>query len=61
VHKEEFNNFCTSPDTTKVIYLYSWRLAWMEHVIYLGQVRNSYKSTAGKSEGKKPFGKPRVG
>jgi hypothetical protein len=46
-----------SPNIIKVIK--SGRKRGVEHVAYMGEVRNTYKILARKPEGKRPLGRPR--
>jgi hypothetical protein len=33
------------------------RMRWVEHVAWLGEIRNIYSSLVERSEGKRPFGR----
>jgi hypothetical protein len=33
----------------------SWRMRWLGHVLYVGEMRNTYKVSVGKPEGKNHF------
>jgi len=46
-----------SPNTIRVIK--SRRMIWAGHVALLGGMRNAYKILVGKSEQKRPLGRPR--
>jgi hypothetical protein len=46
-----------SPDTIRQIK--SRRLRWAGHVACMGEERNVYRVLVGKSEGKRPLGRPR--
>jgi hypothetical protein len=37
----------------------SRRMEWVRHVALMGEIRNTYKILVGKSEGKRPLGRPR--
>jgi hypothetical protein len=37
----------------------SRRMRWIGHVARMGKKRNEYRILVGKSEGKRPLGKPR--
>jgi hypothetical protein len=36
------------------------RMSWAEHVVRMGEKRNAYRLLVGKSEGKRPLGRPRL-
>jgi hypothetical protein len=54
LHSEDLHNLYTSPNTISVIK--SRRMRWAGHVARMGEMRNSYKVLAEKSEGKRPLG-----
>jgi hypothetical protein len=35
------------------------RMRWVEYIAHMGEMRNTYESLVGKSEGKRPHGRPR--
>jgi len=37
----------------------SWRMKWSGHVALMAKMRNACNTLVGKSEGKRPFEKPR--
>jgi hypothetical protein len=37
----------------------STRIRWVEHVAYMGEIKNTRKILVGKPEGKKSLGRPR--
>jgi hypothetical protein len=54
---EEFGNVCSSPNVISVI---RWRrMGWAGHVTCMGDVRNAYKTSGGKSEEKRPLRRTR--
>ena len=55
LHKEELNDLYCSPNTVRVIK--SRRIIWEGHVARIG--RGVYRALVGKSEGKRPLGRPR--
>jgi hypothetical protein len=57
LHNEELHNLYASPNTIRVIK--SRRMIWAGHVALLGGMRNAYKILVGKSEQKRPLGRPR--
>jgi hypothetical protein len=57
LHNEELLNFYDSSNIIRAIK--SRRLTWVRRVARMGQMRNAYKTLVGKSEGKKPLGRPR--
>jgi hypothetical protein len=57
LHNEELHNLHTSPNIIRVIKAKRIRCAW--HVAHKGEMRHAYKNLVGRSEGKKPVGRPR--
>jgi hypothetical protein len=57
LHNEELHNFYSSPDTIRQVK--SKRMWWAGHVARMGEDRKVYKVLVGKSEGKRPLGRPR--
>jgi hypothetical protein len=57
LHNEELNDLYCSPNIVRVIK--SRRMRWAGHVARMGGNRNAYRNLVGKSEGKRPFGRPR--
>jgi len=57
LHNEELNDLCSSPSTVRVIK--SRRMRWAGHVASMGEKRGVYRVLVGKSEGKRPLGRPR--
>jgi len=55
LHNEEINYLYCSPNTVRVIK--SRRIIWEGHVARIG--RGVYRALVGKSEGKRPLGRPR--
>jgi hypothetical protein len=56
LHNEELRNLYTSPNIIRVIE--SRRMRWTGHVERMGKIRNAYKILVGKTEGKRPHGRP---
>jgi hypothetical protein len=54
---EEIHNLYSSPSIIRMIN--SWRMRWEWHVVQMGEKRNAYRILVGKSEGKRPLGRPR--
>jgi hypothetical protein len=59
LHNEELHNLCSSPNIIRMIM--SRRLRWEGHVARMGERRNAYRLLVGKTEGKRPLGRPRRG
>jgi len=57
LHNEELNDFYSSPNIVRVIK--SRRMRWTGHVARMGERRGVCRVLAGKSEGKRPLGRPR--
>ena len=57
LHKEEINVLYSSPNIVRVIK--SRRMRWAGHVARMGEERAVYRVLVGKSEGKRPLGRPR--
>jgi hypothetical protein len=55
--KEEFTDVYLSPDIIRVIK--SIRMRWAGHIAHMGEKRGAYRVLVGKSEGKRPLGRPR--
>jgi hypothetical protein len=56
LHNEELHNVYSSPSMLKMIKSRNMRWRWL--VARMGK-RNAYKIFVGKSEGKRPLGRPR--
>jgi hypothetical protein len=56
LHSEELHNLYSSPDTIRQIK--SRRMRWAGHVARMGEERKVYKVLVGKSEAKRPLGRP---
>ena len=57
LHNEELSDLYTLPNIVRVVK--SRRLRWAGHVARMGEGRGVYRVLVGKSEGKKPLGRPR--
>jgi hypothetical protein len=57
LRNEELHNLYSSPNIIRMIK--SRRMRWTGHVARMRKNRNAYRILVGKSEGKKPLGKPR--
>jgi hypothetical protein len=57
LHSGELHNLYSSTDIIRQIK--SMRMTWAGHVACMGEGRNLYRVLVGKSEGKKPLGRPR--
>ena len=57
LHNEELNDLYSSPNIVRVIK--SRRMRWAGHVACMGEERGVYRVLVGKTEGKKPLGRPR--
>jgi hypothetical protein len=54
LHNEEIHLY-SSPNISRTIK--SKRMRWAGHVAHMGQNRNAYRISVGKSEGKRPKGR----
>jgi hypothetical protein len=57
LRNEELHNLYSSPSIIRVVK--SRRIRWAGHVERMGSKRNAYRILVGKSEGKRPLGRPR--
>jgi hypothetical protein len=57
MHNEELHNLYTSRNTIRVIT--SRRMRWAGHVARMGKRIKAYTILVGRSEGKRPLGRPR--
>jgi hypothetical protein len=57
LHTEELRDLYSSQSIIRIIT--SKKLRWEVHVARMGEKRNEYRLLVGKSEGKRPLGKPR--
>ncbi|KAJ4444956.1 hypothetical protein ANN_06755 [Periplaneta americana] len=57
LHNAELHALYSSPDIIRNIK--SRRLRWAGHVARMGEFRNAYRVLVGRTEGKRPFGRPR--
>jgi hypothetical protein len=57
LHSEELHNLYSSPGIIRQVK--SRRMRWAGHVARMGEDRKVYKVLVGKSEGKRPLGRPR--
>jgi hypothetical protein len=56
LHNEDLNELYSS---TIIMRLVKSRMRWAEHVVHMGEGRGVYRVLVGKSEGKRPLGRPR--
>ena len=57
LHNEELNDLYSSPNIVRVIK--SRRMRWTGHVAHMGKKRGVYRFLVGKTERKRPHGRPR--
>jgi hypothetical protein len=57
LHNEELHNLYSSPNIIRLVK--SRRMRWAGHVARMGETRNAYRILVGKSEEKRPLGRPR--
>jgi hypothetical protein len=57
LHNDELDNLCYSPNIIRVVK--SRRMKWVGHVARVGERRGVYRVLVGKSEGKRPLGRPK--
>jgi hypothetical protein len=57
LHNEELHNFCSTPNTIRVIS--SKTKTWVGHVECIGELRNADKTFVGELEGNRLFGRSR--
>jgi hypothetical protein len=56
LHNVALNELYSSPNILRVLKL---RMRWAGHVARMGKGRGVYRDLMGKSEGKRPLGRPR--
>jgi hypothetical protein len=57
LHNEEFHDLYPSRSIIRI--MKARRMKWAGHVARMGENRNAYRLLVGKSEGKRPLGRPR--
>jgi hypothetical protein len=57
LHNEELHNLYASPNTIRV--MKSRRMRWVDDVVRMGQMRDTYNILVAKPERKTPLGRPR--
>ena len=57
LHNEELNDLYCSPTIVRVIK--SRTMRWADHVARMGERRGVYRVLVGKTQGKRPLGRPR--
>jgi hypothetical protein len=57
VHNEELHDLYSSPNIIRI--MKSRRMRWTGHVARMGEKRNVYRLFVGKSETRRPLGRPR--
>jgi hypothetical protein len=57
LHNEELHNLYFLTNIIRMIT--SRRMRWAVHVARMGEERNAYRILVGKSEGRRPLGRPR--
>jgi cell wall assembly regulator SMI1 len=57
LHNVELNDLYCSPCIDRVIK--SRRMSWARHLARMGEIRDVYRVSLGKPEGKRPLGRPR--
>ena len=58
LHNEELNDLYSSPNIVRVIR--SRRMRWAEHMARMGEERGVHMVLVGKTEGRRPLGRPRL-
>jgi hypothetical protein len=58
LHNEELHSLYSSPSIVRVIK--ARRMRWAGHVARMGEVRGAYIILVGRSEGRRPLGRPRL-
>ena len=57
LHNEELSDMYSLPNIVRVVK--SRRMRWAGHVARMGEEKGVYRVLVGKSEGKRPLGRPR--
>jgi hypothetical protein len=58
LHNVDLNDLYSSPNIIRVIK--SRRMRWVGHVASMGEVRGAYRILVGRTEGRRPLGRPRL-
>jgi hypothetical protein len=59
LHNDELHSLYSSPNIVRAIK--SRRMRWVGHVARMGKRRVVYRVLVGRTEGKRPLGRPRLG
>ena len=57
LHNEELNDLHSSPSVVRVVK--ARRIKWMGYVMHMGERKGIYRISVGRTEGKRPLGRPR--
>jgi hypothetical protein len=57
LHNEVLRGLYSSPAIVRVIR--AWKMRWVGHVARMGEVRGAYNILVGRTEGRRPLGRPR--
>jgi hypothetical protein len=57
LHNDELHSLHSSPNIVRVIK--SRRMKWAGHVALMGEGRGAYRVLVGRTEGKRPLGRPK--
>jgi hypothetical protein len=58
LHDEELHGLYSSPSIVRVTK--ARRIRWAGHVAYMGEVSGAYNILVGRTEGRRPLGRPRL-
>jgi hypothetical protein len=56
LHNKELQDLYSSPSIIRIFKIR--RMSWVGHVAQMGEKRNTYRLLVGKTEGKRPLGRP---
>jgi hypothetical protein len=59
LHNEELHDVYSSPSASMITIIKARRMRWEGHVAQMGEIRKACRLLVGKTEGRRPLGRPR--